>query len=84
MSNGSLLGVYRKAHDSSDEAVAFFNFGAAATPFAIPVSSGHSWVKLADSATARFGGSGTGLLPDRIEDGGTLTIAPTGFCVYGA
>jgi maltooligosyltrehalose trehalohydrolase len=84
VSNDSLLGVYRKAHDSPDEAVAFFNFGAAATPIAIPVSSGHSWVKLADSATPRFGGSGTGLLPDRIEDGGTLTIAPTGFCVYGA
>ena len=84
VSNGSLLGVYRRAHDSSDEAVGFFNFSADATPVTIPASSGQGWVKLADSAAPRFGGSGTGLLPDRVEAGVILTTAPAGFCVYGS
>jgi maltooligosyltrehalose trehalohydrolase len=79
-----LLGIYRRAHDSSDRAVAFFNFGSAPASATYRCGSKGSWTKLADSASPRFGGNGTDMLPDSIDDGEDVTLAPCAFCVYGA
>jgi maltooligosyltrehalose trehalohydrolase len=85
VSHDTLLGIYRKACDSPEEAVAFCNFGADAVRAPIPADPGRVWAKVADSASPSFGGSGSGLLPDRIDAGDdALTLAPAGFCIYVA
>ena len=82
--DGSLLTIYRTAHDSPDEAVCFCNFGTAQASAAVPCGPGARWKLLADSTWPRFGGDGTDAMPDTIENGEQVTIAPAGFCVYGA